>query len=224
MLYVRVQPLQTLDDLKAALQNAILLEFSTIPPYLTALYTIQPGTNVEVAAIIRGIAIEEMLHMCLACNILNAVGGQPVLNAAGFPPTYPGPLPMGIGSEPGEPFIISLQKLSMALVRNVFMVIEEPEDPLHFPVQRAAMAAALPDYHTIGEFYAAVIALIGHLGPSIFTGDPKLQVTGWFPGDELFPVTDVATAQQAIGIIVAQGEGSSTNPLDEEGQLAHYYR
>jgi hypothetical protein len=223
MLYLKAQTIETLADVQAALGNAIQLELSTIPPYLTALYSIDPSntTNSEIAALIRSIAIEEMLHMAIACNVLNAVGGTPAINVAGFPPTYPGQLPMDIGTQPGgPPFIVSLQKFSTDAVTGTFMVIEEPEDPLVFKTT----AAAVPDFQTIGEFYSAVSTAIGNLGPSIFTGNPALQVTGWFDSDELFPVTSVATAQQAIGIIMQQGEGTTTSPLDEEGELAHYYK
>jgi len=225
MLYLKAQTIETLADVQAALGNAIQLELSTIPPYLTALYSIDPSntTNSEIAALIRSIAIEEMLHMAIACNVLNAVGGTPAINVAGFPPTYPGPLPMDIGTQPGGPtFIVPLQKFSIDAVTGTFMVIEEPEDPLIFAAARTA--AAVPDFQTIGEFYSAVSTAIGNLGPSIFTGDPALQVTGWFDSDELFPVTTVATAQQAIAIIMQQGEGTTTNPFDEEGELAHYYK
>ena len=40
MLRITPQPLSTAADLRAALQNAIRLEHSTIPPYLTALATL----------------------------------------------------------------------------------------------------------------------------------------------------------------------------------------
>ena len=105
---------------------------------------------------------------------------------------------------------LELKKLSHDTVRNVFMVIEEPENPLVFPERRAKAIA--PEYHTIGEFYEAVSKLIGELGESIFKGDPKRQVTGWFGPDQLFPVDSVATAQKAIEIIVTQGEGTATSP------------
>jgi hypothetical protein len=226
MLYVKAQTIETLADVQQALANAIQLELSTIPPYLTALYSIDPSntTNTQAAAIIRSVVIEEMLHMAIACNILNAVGGTVAINVAGFPPTYPGPLPMDIGTQPGGPtFIVSLEKMSLGLVTGTFMVIEAPEDPLVFATA-AARAAAVPDFQTIGEFYSALSTAIGNLGESIFTGNPDMQVTGWFAADELFPITSVATAQSAIAIIMQQGEGTTTSPLDEEGQLAHYYR
>ena len=34
-----------------------------------------------------------MLHMTIACNVLNAVGGQPAIDRAGFVPDYPMILP-----------------------------------------------------------------------------------------------------------------------------------
>jgi hypothetical protein len=87
-----------------ALQNAVRLEHATVPPYLTALYTLKPGgAGVRVAAgILRGIVEEEMLHMALACNILNAIGGTPRIAEPGFIPDYPGPLPMGIEEGSGS--------------------------------------------------------------------------------------------------------------------------
>ncbi|MCB0847813.1 MAG: hypothetical protein KDE26_31385, partial [Bacteroidetes bacterium] len=79
------------------LQKAIELEHSTIPPYLTAMYSLIPGKNDEIAALIRSVVIEEMMHMTISANILIATGGAPKINTAGFIPSYPGPLPMGIG-------------------------------------------------------------------------------------------------------------------------------
>jgi Ferritin-like len=45
MLYLPRQRLDTIKDLRAALANAIALELSTIPPYLTALFSIKPGAT-----------------------------------------------------------------------------------------------------------------------------------------------------------------------------------
>ena len=69
-------PLKTLEDLRQHLQWAIELEHTTLPPYLCALYSIKPGTNSEAVDVIASVFIEEMLHMTLAANVLNAVGGN----------------------------------------------------------------------------------------------------------------------------------------------------
>lgn len=222
MLYVPRQPLDTVEDLRVALANAMKLEFSTIPPYLAALYSIKQGANAEIASILRGIVTQEMLHLGFAANILNAVGGAP--DFPSIVPTYPGPLPMGIGSEPGKPFIVPIKKMSIETVRDVFMVIEEPEHIQTFPDRLEAVPLEIPeDYRTIGEFYEAVSQLITDLGPTIFTGDEKLQVTGMIGPDELFAITNEAQAKKAIEIIVTQGEGTATTPLGSAHGLAHYY-
>jgi len=224
MLLIEIRELANVLHLRAFLHGAIKLELATLPPYLTALYSIKPGKNVQTAKIIKSIVLEEMLHMCIACNVLNAVGGHPTINRRGFPLHYPTELPMGIGDKPGHKFIVGLKKCSKELIRDTFMVIEEPEDPMHFPAINKAGQSTYTSYRTIGQFYLAIKEAIVKLGNAIFTGDPKLQVTGWFPSGELFPVTDVQTATRAIDIIIEQGEGTSTTPVDVDGEYAHYYR
>ncbi len=61
-------------------------------------------------------------------------------------------------------------------------------------------------------------------GESLFVGDPARQVTNDYWTEELIEVTDVESAVQAIEIIVEQGEGTTTSPLDLETEFAHYYR
>ncbi|MEJ0079277.1 MAG: ferritin-like protein [Alphaproteobacteria bacterium] len=208
-------------DLYTHLQGAIELEHSTVPPYLAALYSIKKGANREAAAIIRSVVIEEMLHMTIAANTLNAIGGTPQINKSNFIPRYPGPLPMNIHAG----FKVGLAPLSRNLISNTFMVIEEPEDPLHFPVRPLALEAT-SGFATIGDFYRAIMAKITELGNGIFTGDPARQVSGlpWFDAAELFPIGSRDDAVRALGIIVEQGEGTKTSPLDPEHELAHYYR
>jgi hypothetical protein len=208
-------------DLYTHLQGAIELEHSTIPPYLAALYSIKKGTNREAAAIIRSVVIEEMLHMTIAANTLNAIGGAPEINTSCFIPRYPGTLPMNIHAG----FEVGLAPLSRDLISTVFMVIEEPEDPLHFPVHPLPLDATA-GFATIGDFYRAIMDKITELGNGIFTGDPARQVAGlpWFDATELFPIGSRDDAVKALGIIVEQGEGTKISPLDPQHELAHYYR
>lgn len=219
MLRLNPQPMETDDDLRTALQNAIALEHATIPPYLTALLTLR-GTSdsVEYAkSEITEVILEEMLHMTLACNILNAIGGQPKIADADFVPRYPGALPMGVAGD----LEVGLRRYSKPLIENTFMKIEEPEKPLHIPERRRAAAA---EPITIGQFYAGISARIdGH--PELFDGqDSALQVTVQFDEhNKSFPVTNVKTALLAIETIVEQGEGTSKSPLDLQKDVAHYY-
>lgn len=218
MILLKPELAQNLEDpraLRDALQVAVELEHATIPAYLYALYSIEPGANQEVAALIRSVVVEEMTHMGLVCNIINAIGGAPEIGTAGFIPTFPGPLPGSV--ETG--LVVHLRPLSLDLVENVFMVIEEPEHPLTF---HTALEAAPP--LTIGQFYAAIAKQLAASGEEIFTGDPHLQVVNDVGDAELVAIKDLKSALAAIEMIVEQGEGTTQTPTDEEGGLAHYYR
>lgn len=217
---LKIKPIKITDlaSLQLALQRAIELEHATIPPYLTAYYTLR-GTSAGAAAarqILHSIFVEEMLHMHLACNILNAIGGAPAINTSDFIPKYPGPLPMGIGGAHG--LEVGIKRYSKATVQNTFMEIEEPENPIHIPVKPTVAEAIAPTFETIGQFYTAIGTEITKQGQSIFTGDPARQV----PGATI--VTDVQSALQAIATIVTQGEGTPTSPADSPSEYAHYYR
>jgi hypothetical protein len=206
-------------DLYYYLQKAVELEHSTIPPYLTALFSLMPGYNDEIQKLIHSIVMQEMLHMAIDGNILIAIGGQPQINSPDFIPQYPGPLPMSIG---GKDFIVGIEAFSKPLVLNTFMVIEEPEHPI--PVKTLAVAAEEPEFATIGEFYDAVKKKILELGDSIFTVGPDQQVLSWFPPNRLFPIVDCASAIRGIDIIVVEGEGTSSDPFQTPGNPAHYYK
>ncbi|WP_120512870.1 ferritin-like domain-containing protein [Photobacterium salinisoli] len=218
----KIHDISEVSELREYLQSAIELEHATVPVYLTGLFSLKQAQNVEAGNIVRSVVIEEMLHMSIACNVLNAIGGAPQINKPDFVPTFPGPLPMGVGEDRG--LIATLAPLTKEQVKTVFMAIEEPENPIDIPV--TSMLQADANYATIGEFYQAIIDKIVQLGESIFTGDSSRQLadTKWFPADELWAVTNVETACRALALIVEQGEGSSKSPTDEEGELAHYYR
>lgn len=204
-----------LAQLKHKLQTAIELEHATIPPYLYALYSIKENCNLEVAGLIRSIVIQEMLHMSLDCNVLNAIGGSPKIDDPHFIPSYPGNLPGSVE----DSLIVPLAPLSKQLVHDVFMVIEEPEQTVDGTIPP-------PDGETIGQFYQHIkdeIIALGKKG-NIFTGDPARQLVTGFPELQNGGVTDEASALAAIDLIVEQGEGSATSPLDPEHELAHYYR
>jgi rubrerythrin len=212
------QDLASVDGIRTGLQNAVRLEHATIPTYLYALYSLKKGTNEEIAKLVSGIVAEEMAHLALAANVLNAICGTPAIDDASLLPAYPGPLPGGVDTG----LQVRLRPFSIDVVRDTFMVIEHPEHPLEFP-----RAAAEVPQKTIGTFYAKISQAIGELGEGIFTGDPAKQVSQGFAAVEVIPVTDVASAQHAIEIIIEQGEGTSTSPVDPDGRpgdLAHYYR
>lgn len=158
--------------LQDLLQTAILIEHSTIPPYLTALYSIKDGTNALASQIIRSVAVEEMLHLIMVCNVLNAINIQPSVNKPQNYPTYPMKLPMNVD------FFVGLETFSPNSIAT-FIAIESPSSPLvkapkynneTLPkasfTQRAAMVQdnnfwtldnmkgfIMENVHTIGEYY-----------------------------------------------------------------------
>jgi hypothetical protein len=221
-LYMRIT---NVEELKGALQLAIELDHSTIPPYLTALYSLKPGRNQEVARIIRSVVVEEMLHMSLACNLLNAIGGSPQINTPRFVPHYPTHMPGGLRPE----LMVSLKKCSIEHIRDVFMSIEEPQETID-PERSHEEVAAIPHSQhslTIGWFYTYIASAFKTLSAdqNIFVGDPSLQLKEWPHPGELIVVKDLASARHAIKEIVEQGEGATPiDPDDPEGELAHYYK
>jgi hypothetical protein len=86
----------TTERLRELLEAAVQLELATIPPYLCALYSIHPGTNTEAALVLRSVVVEEMLHMVLSANVLNAIGGRPRVSGPDRAPHYPHELPDGV--------------------------------------------------------------------------------------------------------------------------------
>ena len=88
-----VGTITSLESLREHLQWAIELEHSTIPPYLCALYSIEPGRNLEAVEVISSVVVEEMLHLTLAANLLNAVGGRPRLDIPQMLPRLSPPAP-----------------------------------------------------------------------------------------------------------------------------------
>jgi hypothetical protein len=206
------------------LQKAVELEHSTIPPYLTAMFSFKRGHNTGIASRIRSIVVQEMLHMTIAANILIAIGGRPAINRRGFIPEYPGTLPMSVG----DGVQVGIEAFSMDLVETTFMAIEQPEDEV--AVERLAFRAdgeEEPEYATIGAFYDAIKAQIMALGPSIFvqrSAPPQVIDSEWFPPAKLFPITSPETACLAIDIIKQEGEGTSANPFESRGDPSHFYK
>ncbi len=230
----------TIDDLNTYLRAALQLEHATIPPYLTALYSLHPESNSDARHILRVVVVEEMLHLTLVANLMNAVGGKPDLTQAGFVPDYPVCLPDG-----ERDFQVSLQPFCGGAVRT-FLNIERPRQaPSHEArlVRRTRPARQLlavrpadpaMQYYSIGEFYAEITHGVQYLhakyadeGKALFIGDLARQVTSEYfysGGGEAIPITDLSSAMAALSLIAEQGEGLGGGIFDGAGELAHYYR
>ena len=216
------------------------LEHATIPPYLTALYSIHPGTNSDAFHVLRVVVVEEMLHLTLAANVLNAVGGTPDLTAPDFVPAYPAYLPDG-----EHDFEVNLQGFCEESIET-FLKIERPREApseearlIHRRHRGRLVLAAAPgdsgmQFFSIGEFYREIERGLRHLekekaktGEALFVGDPARQITSdyyYSGGGEVIPVTDLKSACAALRLIAEQGEGVGGRIYDIERELAHYYR
>jgi hypothetical protein len=202
--------------LRKALRGAVAIEFATIPPYLTALWSFKDQRH-PVAVSLRNIVQEEMLHLGLASNMLAAIGGTPQFNVAA--PTYPCKLPLGVHPE----LTVALSGFSSATL-DVFMEIERPGSPGYR--QWLKHSGGLdgkehPDADlTIGAFYDQILQAFKCLADATLSTDH--QLSGPLSWRVVRCVKDV---QQAIGIIQHQGEGSTGGPVAGwDGHLAHFYR
>jgi hypothetical protein len=211
-----VEPIDDVEDLRRHLQWAVEVEHSTIPPYEYAMWSVVDPDSAA-ATSIKYVAREEMLHAALAANLLTAVGGRPRFTRDAVP-RYPEPMRH---HDPTLPLMLHLAPASVELVRDVFLRIEQPDEP-----------GAPPEadrYETLAQFYEAIVIALASLGDDVFTGDPRLQVTKGYAGHgggTLFAVTDLDSALLAIEMIVEQGEGTHTSArapvgFDSNTRLAH---
>ena len=190
--------------LQEMLTNAVQLELSTIPPYLTAYWSVKGG---EVKGMIFGIILQEMFHMGQAANLLTGIGGTPAINTD--PPSYPGNLPGGVRPE----LTVYVASLTTTWLNDVAMQIEYPEDG---PITLFEG----DEYPTIGAFYTAIEEAIENLKPAF---DTTRQLSLDVGGNQVEVVPTWEKAIEAIQIIKEQGEGTSTSPDEPGGGLAHYY-
>jgi hypothetical protein len=196
-------PIRTVDDLLLHLQWALSVELSTIPPYLCALYSIQDPTS-EAYTVIKSVVIEEMLHMLLVGNLMNAVGRSPDLSEE-FVPRYPGFMRHHAA---GGPYV-QLEPFSPLLMRTTFMPIEQPELSPHMPAEG-------DHFQTIGQFYKAIEEgfeyLVDFRGEAwLFDRDTGCRLAdGYFGsgGGHLTVVHTLAEAKATIREITQQGEGA----------------
>nr|XP_026693099.1 uncharacterized protein LOC100181841 isoform X3 [Ciona intestinalis] len=119
---------ENLIHLKKLLQKAVFLELTTIPPYFTAWLSLQTeyARNLKVANVLKSIYTEEMLHMSLAANFLNSIGGTVKLADMWNIPIYPTQLAEGGYYDVAPQVLVALKPFSIGYVKDVFMKVEKP--------------------------------------------------------------------------------------------------
>ena len=207
-----------LNSLQKQLQQAIQLEFYTIPLYLTSLYSIIENHNTNGYKAIREVVMQEMLHFVQAANILIAIGGKVMIDGPDFVPKYPA---KGLPGHVHPYLNINLHKYDLEKVHNTFLVIELPT---------SHNLDDMSKLYTIGMLYKEIEQCIKILTDDIFKeSNVKKQVKWpWNINDlgNLHIVDDTKSAVRGIKEIIEQGEGAAYLNLYQvdTGMYPHYYR
>ena len=248
---------RTRQDLLYLLSQASELEHSLSCQYLYAAFTLkeqgEDGVTDEQAAVIQGwrstlvdVAVQEMLHLGLASNLMTAVGGAPYFQKANFPQakTYTS-LNLDFRLAPVTPktmrrFVCFELPPKLASDSRYRAWPVAGQAPINWTVEcdslkqdfRAALTLAdetplLPgqfDYSSIGDLYELIEGGFAKLHPgdedALFIGPPEAQTAKMWK--QLIPVTDRKSASIAIDTILKQGEGAYGD--DVEIAEAHFGR
>lgn len=219
------------------LAEAAQLEHMIMCQYLFAEFSLKPDDELsaEHAEVVdrwrttlRGIAVEEMLHLALVANLMAAIGAAPTFGRPNFPRRS--------GWFPASVQLDLLPFGEQALMH--FLYLERPEGmqrqdaagfvPTAPPLEPLDAADAMPhaqEFATVGHLYRGIERGLGTLADRIgeralFVGSPRAQATPeLFRWPQLIAVTDLATAQAAVEEIIQQGEGARG-----DWKPAHYGR
>ena len=219
---------EIIESLKKHLQIALEVELSTIPIYLYSYYSIirQPqntdglttkpaGQDLTLGNLIANfanksgstlmsVAVEEMLHLSLASNVLKALGGQPKIYGRS-PATYPTNL-----NHHAAHFSVGLESYSYNQLSK-FLTIELP-----------AKADAPPEgdnWQTLGQFYEYIENLINQ------TEDSDYNQAGYQLGkDEYYNPNNVDTVYPKNAYYVKPGVDpiNPHQPWEQGAQQAVY--
>ena len=231
--------IETREELVYLLAEAAAIEHNLMCCYLYAAWSLKRGerdglTAEQAAAVerwkaaITSVAIEEMTHLTLACNLATAIGAGPHLSRPNFP-IPPGYHPSGV--------VVELARFSPAVLDH-FIFLERPEGKelrdssefvhpheYHRTLPKGRLMPSAQDYTTVGHLYRGIRhgfeVLAHHMGEqALLCGDPGSQIgpaEASLPG--LMVVKDLKTAEEAIETIIEQGEGAP-----EHSEHSHYSR
>lgn len=221
------------------LAEALQLEHMIMCQYLFAEFSLKDGVGdglrpEQADAVdrwrktLRGIAIEEMLHIALVANLMSAIGAAPAFGRPNFPQRS-GYFPAGLQLD-----LLPFGKQAL----DHFLFLERPEGmERHDAAEFVATAAprdpvdeheTLPrgqEFATVGHLYRGIAgglrALSSQLGErALFVGSPRAQATPeLLQWPQLVAVTDLDSALAAVEEIIEQGEGAKG-----DWNAAHYGR
>src|SRR5262245_18662198 len=221
------------------LAEAAQLEHMIMCQYLFAEFSLKDGTGDALTGeqadavdgwrkVLRGIAVEEMLHLALVDNLMSAIGAAPPLGRPNFPQRS-GYFPAGVQ--------LDLLPFGEQALRH-FLYLERPEGmerqdastfvPSAPPRELVDADELLPrgqEFATVGHLYRGIADGLRHLAErkgerALFVGSPRAQATpGLLRCPRLCAVTGLTSAIAAVGEIIEQGEGARG-----DWRTAHYGR
>jgi hypothetical protein len=223
------------EELVYLLGEACELEHGLLCEYLYAQFSLKRGVEEGVTpdelariqaweTVLIDIVKQEMLHLALATNILTAIGAAPHFERPNFPILsrwYPPEVQIAL-----VPFGERALRHFMYLERPEGMTLADAEGFSHagrfepLRVDDPQLTGGPQEWWTVGHLYRGIEAGLAHLvaryGESaVFVGPPQAQATtDIFEWTELAAVTDLASASNAIEVIVEQGEGARGDWVD----------
>ena len=226
------------EDLWWLLAEACQLERMIMCQYLFAEWTLKDesdGLTVEQSeaierwrGVLRGIAVEEMLHLALVANVMSSIGAAPYLGRPDFPQRS--------GYFP-ESIQLDLMPFGERALKH-FLFLERPEGmerqdavgfvptaPTRDPLSASEAMPRGQEFLTVGHLYRGIedglTRLTHDLGErALFVGSRRAQATPeMFQWPQVVAVTDLDSALRAVGEIIEQGEGARGHWED-----AHYGR
>jgi hypothetical protein len=221
------------------LAEAMQLEHMIMCQYLFAELSLKDGVGEGLTAEqadavdrwrqkLRGIAIEEMLHIALVANLESAIGVAPAFGRPNFPQRS-GYFPTGVqldllpfGDQALDHFLFLERPEGMERQDASEFV---PSAPRRDPVVEDETLPRGQEFSTVGHLYRGIAdglrALGSRLGErALFVGSPRAQATPeLFNWPQLVAVTGLESSLAAVEEIIEQGEGARG-----DWDQAHYGR
>lgn len=229
--------IESREQLLYLLTQACELEHGLMCEYLFAQFTLKRSPDEGVTAeqlerirawekAIEGVAVQEMLHLALATNLLTAIGAPPHFDRPNFP-ILSGWYPPGVqialvpfGERALKHFIYLERPEEMALDDAEGFAALDVAEPL---TDGTSLMAVQQDWTTVGQLYRSIEEGLRYLverdgEDEVFIGSRRDQAR-WqaFRWAEITPVVDLDSARRAIDHVVEQGEG-----VRGEWRTAHF--
>jgi hypothetical protein len=189
----------TKSEVQEHAQVAAAVELYTIPFYTTVMTSIR-DTQSEAYKIIRGVVIEEMMHLEQAANLCIALDTPPNLKLLDYDIDVP-------YLKPGRVLNVKMGALNASTL-DAMLAIETPEGILGSsdPTPSGNITPIYP-YSSIEEMYKALLHGIEDVGSDQFSWNSSKQNDHWIQQGYPQLIKSYEDAKNAVNAIKDQGEG-----------------